>query len=72
MKGIYVGTKPPYKVIIGKGAITQAGSLITRAAPEVKKILIVSDTNVAPLFLPKLRKGLEIAKQWCSRRHLPT
>ena len=63
MKGIFVGTKPnPYKVIIGARALTQVGSLILRTAPEVQKVLIVSDSNVAPLYLETVKKGIEISK----------
>ena len=62
MKGIFVGTKPSYKVIIGARALTQVGSLISKTAPDVQKVLIVSDSNVAPLYLEKVKKGIEIAK----------
>lgn len=62
MKGIFVGTKPSYKVIIGSRALTQVGSLVARTAPEVQKVLIVSDSNVAPLYLDLVKKSLEIAK----------
>lgn len=63
MKGIFVGTKPtPYKVIIGARALTQVGSLIAKTAPDVQKVLIVSDSNVAPLYLEKVKKGIEISK----------
>lgn len=62
MKGIFVGTKPSYKVIIGRDAITQVGSLIKRAAPEVEKVLIVSDSTVAALYLEKLKKSLTVSK----------
>ena len=62
MKGIFVGTKPSYKVIIGKGALTQVGSLIKKSSPEVEKVLIVTDSNVAPLYLDTVKKGLEISK----------
>lgn len=62
MKGIFVGTKPSYKVLIGRGAMTQAGSLIRRVSEDIQKILIVTDTNIAPLYLEKLRKSLEVSK----------
>ena len=42
--------------------MTQVGSLITRTAPDVQKVLIVSDSNVAPLYLETVKKGIEIAK----------
>ena len=62
MKGIFVGTKPSYKVIIGRGALTQVGSLIKRVTDDIQKVLVVTDSNIAPLYLDKLRKSLEIAK----------
>ena len=62
MKGIFVGTKPSYKVIIGSRALTQVGSLIEKTAPDVQKVLIVSDTNVAPLFLETVKKSIGIKK----------
>ncbi|MBO4243391.1 MAG: iron-containing alcohol dehydrogenase, partial [Clostridiales bacterium] len=62
MKGIFVGTKPSYKVIIGSRALTQVGSLIEKTAPDVQKVLIVSDINVAPLYLETVKKSITIKK----------
>ncbi len=62
MKGIYVGAKKPYKVIIGAGALTQVGAIMKRTDDKITKVLIVSETNVAPLYLETVKKGLEIAK----------
>ena len=72
MKGIFVGTKPtPYKVIIGARALTQVGSLIAKTAPDVQKVLIVSDSNVAPLYLEKVKKGIEISKiEFCEYAYM--
>ena len=49
-------------MIIGSRALTQVGSLIEKTAPDVQKVLIVSDTNVAPLYLETVKKSITIKK----------
>ena len=61
MKGIYVATKKPYKVIIGKGAVTQVGHLIKRVSQDVEKVLIVTDSTVAKFYLDTVKKSLGFA-----------
>ena len=47
-----------YDVIIGKGAVSVLGSEVKKLCPGAVKALIVSETNVAPLYLEKIREEL--------------
>ncbi len=47
-----------YPVFIGEGLIAQAGELIGSALPGAR-CAVVSDANVAPLYLGALKEGLE-------------
>lgn len=47
-----------YDVIIGKGAVSVLGAEIKKLCPGAVKALIVSETNVAPLYLEKVREEI--------------
>ncbi len=49
MRCIQVNTKSPYRVLVGSGLLQQAGQHI-RQAVGGQKIMIVSDSNVFPLY----------------------
>ncbi|HET9003946.1 MAG TPA: 3-dehydroquinate synthase [Gemmatimonadaceae bacterium] len=48
---------PGYEVIVAPGALDDAGAIITRAAP-AHHYAVVSDPNVAPLYVERVRASL--------------
>ena len=48
-----------YDVLIGKDAVTSLGAEVKRLCPKALKVLVVSETNVAPLYLDKVTSQLE-------------
>ena len=48
-----------YDVIIGNGAVSVLGGEVKKLCPGAVKALIVSETNVAPLYLDRVKKELE-------------
>ena len=48
-----------YDVLIGKDAVTSLGDEAKKLCPGALKVLIVSETNVAPLYLDKVKAVLE-------------
>lgn len=56
---IHVAASEDYDVIIGSGIIGEIGNIAKEVLPSVTKILIVSDTNVAPLYMQKVKDSLE-------------
>ena len=48
-----------YDVLIGKDAVTSLGTEVKRLCPKAMKVLVVSETNVAPLYLDKVTTQLE-------------
>ena len=48
-----------YDVVIGNGAVSVLGEEAKRLCPGALKALIVSETNVAPLYLDRVKKELE-------------
>lgn len=61
MKTINVKVENPYKVLVGPGLLAQSGNLIKENDNRIQKLMIVSDSNVAPLYMSKLRCSLEAA-----------
>lgn len=60
METIDVRTGRPYQVQIGRGLLREAGRLV-RPLVRGKRVLIVSDSNVAPIYAGTLQKSLEDA-----------
>ena len=58
MKEIVVKVKDQYKVLVGPGLLKEAGKLIANVARKIQKLMIVSDSNVAPLYMTQLRGSL--------------
>ncbi len=56
MTEIHVATERPYSIHIGRGILANLGGL---ARLEGRKALIVSDSNVAPLYLKRLEAVLD-------------
>lgn len=59
MKTINVKVEKPYKVLVGPGLLGDAGRLIAETDNRIQKLMIVSDSNVAPLYMSALRGTLE-------------
>ena len=59
MKTINVKVEKPYKVLVGPGLLGEAGRLISGNDKRIQKLMIVSDSNVAPMYMSKLRGSLE-------------
>ena len=55
---IHVKASKEYDVVIGSGMLSRAGSLIKEVVPKATKILIVSETNVAPLYLDTIKSNI--------------
>lgn len=65
MYKLHVSTQRPYDVLVGESLLLQAGALLRRLFPPCR-IGLVTDSNVAPLYLQALRSGLEEAGFSCS------
>lgn len=50
-----------YNILIGNDLLKSAGEKITAISPKAKKAVIVTDENVAPLYLGKVKDSLENA-----------
>ena len=59
MERITVKVKNQYDVLVGSGLLSQSGELIRGVDSHIQKLFIVSDSNVAPLYLEKLRDVLQ-------------
>lgn len=60
MKEIKVRAGKPYSVLIGQGLLQQAGAEVRRIS-EGSRCVIVSDSNVAPLYAETLKQSLQNA-----------
>ena len=61
MKTINVKVEKQYDVLVGEGLLGKAGKLIADVDRKIQKLMIVSDSNVAPLYMSDLRASLEAA-----------
>ena len=59
MKSIKINTSKEYEVIVGRGLLDSTGELIKMAVPKAEKVAVVSDDNVAPLYLERVKNSLE-------------
>ena len=59
MKTVKVSASKEYEVIIGSGLLLSAGEKFRAVAPKAEKAAIVSDDNVAPIYLEKVEKSLQ-------------
>ena len=50
-----------YEVLTGSGLLNSCGKVMTEVSPRALKVLIVSETNVAELYLDKVRASAEEA-----------
>lgn len=58
MRKITVSGNDGYEILIDKGILGHCGEYI-RKATSASRVLIISDTNVAPLYLDKVKTSLE-------------
>ena len=59
MQVIDVKTSRPYRVHIGAGLLAEVPALLAPLASPPRKVLIVSDSNVAPLYLQGAKDALQ-------------
>lgn len=57
MNSVCVNVSAPYRILFERGGLKRAGSLI-KDVTRAKKLLVVSDTNVAPLYLAIVSSSL--------------
>ena len=60
VRSINVSTGKSYKVTIGQGLLPRVGALVSTAVSNCKAA-IITDSNVAPLYLKKVYEGLRMA-----------
>lgn len=53
-----VNTQPSYEIIIENDCLTQIGSRAKALLPKAERAVLVSDTNVAPLYAEKVKQSL--------------
>lgn len=58
MKKITVNCSSSYEIIENTGKLNETGAYLKAACPKAKKLLIVTDTNVASLYLQALKNTL--------------
>ncbi len=61
MKTVKVSASKEYEVIIGCGLLDKAGEHIRALLPKALKAAVISDDNVAPLYLSRVKESLESA-----------
>ncbi len=49
MRKLTVNVKPPYDVVVGRGLLSNAGTLVSQVM-RGKRALVISDSNTAPLY----------------------
>lgn len=59
MKRITVNASSKYEVLIGEGILAQAGEYLLHTFGEARRVLVLTDDNVAPLYLEALTASLK-------------
>ena len=59
MKTLNVNTSRPYEIKIGSGLLPHAGRLCRQALPRAKKLALVTDSNVLPLYAERVADSLK-------------
>ena len=57
MKTVHVGTGKPYDIFIERGILDRCGELI-RSLCKAEKIVVITDTNVAPHYQWRILNSL--------------
>ncbi|MCR5804562.1 MAG: 3-dehydroquinate synthase [Clostridia bacterium] len=58
MRRIKVEVRNGYKVLVGRDLLKDCGNFISTVDTRIRKIFLVSETNVAPLYLDKTKESL--------------
>lgn len=66
MNRLTVHTSVPYDIVIGRGCLAQTGELAAGVFPRGARAVVVSDSNVAPLYAEKVLSSLREAGFSCS------
>ena len=61
MRTVKVNASTAYDIIIGEGLLAEAGRYCADALGKPCRLCIVSDDNVAPLYLERVQSSLESA-----------
>lgn len=56
-----INTPQPYRVLVGTFLLEQVGGLTRSACADASRALIISDSNVAPLYAAPVSEGLKVA-----------
>lgn len=59
MHKINVELEKSYEIIIDKGILANIGEYVKKAVPKATKALVITDSNVAPLYYDKVKASLE-------------
>ncbi len=59
MRKIHVATGRPYEIFIQRGIIDSCGKIIRSVSSKSEKVMIISDSNVFPLYGEKIKNTLE-------------
>lgn len=65
MTTIPIGTARSYNVHIGYGLLAQSGTLLRQLAPAARRVVVVCDDNVAPLYTQAVAQALQTADFDC-------
>lgn len=60
LRTIPVQTDPPYPIYLGEGLLSEAGTLLAKHSSPCR-VMVVADSNVAPLYLSRVRDCLMAA-----------
>lgn len=58
MKKLYVNAGAGYEILIERGLVSRAGEFVANAV-SAEKIAVISDSNVAPLYLETVENSLK-------------
>jgi len=61
MKRIKISVSKEYEVVIGNKILDESGALVRAVCPKSSTAAVISDDNVAPLYLRRLTESLESA-----------
>ena len=70
MKTIRINAGAPYDVLVGSGLLDRAGALIQKTVAPCRTVL-VTDSNVAPLYAAKVEKSMAAAGYTVTRHVFP-
>ena len=59
MKTITVEASKKYDVIVGHGLLDEAGERIRAVVPKAQRAAVISDDNVAPIYLERVLAKLQ-------------